>query len=621
MTIGIVVMAVLAVTFNVLAKRASGSKGASQTAVPAWLARHRVTIAVVTGGLVLLTYLGLVPLGHGFPWLAGASLAWVAVLVAACWWVASLWWMRKRRRQLAQASLPAPHLRQMLTDRHLERKRTRRILAQWPAFCDAYSFHGGGKLKIVPKLWQFSGTIELDIRCMVSPGPLGVKEGVDKLVNLAWQLKEIIGDDCKEVLVRRIGTGHAEVTFLWTEALERVLPVADMPAASKDNEVAYGVRRSGKAATVRMCDPILLGGMTGSGKSGWAWALLADLNRKGLPYECYVGNLKGGAEFRAYADKVGQRNGPCTVVGYAEDIQQTVRLIQQFHDDMYARAKEYPHRQWLPKHADQYPLAMLWLDEMVALMLKMDAKQRAVLDTCVSQGRANGFWVIGLSQKGQVSILKDTRDFFPQRLSLAQPNRTNTEMFLGEGAEDEGALCSKITNRPGIGYSYDDGRRGYELFRAARVDDDDMEKVAAGMIPQGMDGKAKLPVSRDACVYMFFTSDMQCLYVGEGYEFKPRRDDHAGLLGNPAKWWWEYVDESKTPLPVWCGSKENAEAYEQKMIAKYQPVGNEQLNKDNNFRGRKPEPLPAPVPEPAQNVTPITRRRPAKETTTLRRRA
>lgn len=250
-------------------------------------------------------------------------------------------------------------------------------------------------------------------------------------------------------------------------------------------------------------------------------------------------------------------------------------------------------------------MAILWLDEMVALMLKMDTRNRAILDTCVSQGRSYGFWVIGLSQKGQVSVLKDTRDFFPQRLSLAQPNRVNTEMFLGEGAEDEGALCSKITNRPGIGYSYDEKRRGYELFRAARVDDDDMERVAAGMIPAGMDGKAKLPVSRDCGVYLFFTSSMQSLYVGKGFDPQERWADHAGERGNPAKWWWQHVDMSKTQV-LWCNSEEDALELERRMINKYLPVGNEQHNKDNPLRGLAPAPLPTPA-TPHQNVTPIRR--------------
>lgn len=258
-----------------------------QTAITNWVTRHRTTLITVGAGLVAVYLFTDIPI-------TVANVAFIAFLLwLARSWAGAAWWVRKRRRTLAKASLPAPRLMQMLRDRRTEKRRAKRILKQWPAFCEAYNFVGGGKLKLVPRLWKMTASVELDVTAMVSPGPIAVKGGVDRLVGLSWELKEVIGEDCKEVLIRRVGTEHASVTFLWTEALERVLPVADMPAATKDNEVAYGIRRSGKAATVRMCDHVLVGGMTGSGKSGWAWALLADLNRKNLPYQCYVGNLKG----------------------------------------------------------------------------------------------------------------------------------------------------------------------------------------------------------------------------------------------------------------------------------------------------------------------------------------
>ncbi len=593
-----------------MAANATLLSASEQTAITHWTRRHRVTLWTLVGGLATLTALNTYLLPGMLLSKPVDYLFWALALWLARYWVGLWWWTNRRRRLLAKHSLPAPGFRQMHADRKIERHRVKLIEKQWPAFCEANGYRGVGK--IVPKLRKFQGTVEGDITCMVSPGPIAVKGGVDKLVTLAWDLKEVTGDGCNEVLVRRVGAGHAFLTFLWTEALERVLPIADMPAG-KPGAVAYGTRRDGSAATVRMCEPVLCGGMTGSGKSGWAWALLADLNRQNIAYDLHVSNLKGGAEFKAYKDREGQKMGPVRVAAYAEDVPETVRLIGQFEREMKARSKVFPHRQWKPEHADEYPLTILVLDESVELMVKMTTAQRASLDTCLSQSRALGFWVIMLSQRGQVEILKSTRGYIPQRLALAMQNATETNMFLGDGAEGEGALCSKIVNRPGVGYSYDERRRGYELFRAARVDDDDMERIAAGLIPAGMDGKAKLPVSRACGVYLMFSTAGQSIYVGKGFDPAERWADHAGERNNPAKWWWEHVDQSKTQV-LWCDTEPAALELERLMIAKYLPVGNEQHNKANPLRGRVPEPLPIPVrPEPT-NVTPITRTRPPTRT-------
>lgn len=579
-----------------------------------WLARHWVTVTVVVGGLgaalVAAAQLGvaLTPL---------AMLLVVLLLWTGRKFAAVGWWVNRRRRVLAKASLPAPSTRVMLADWRIEKARVRQIRKQWPAFCDVNNYRGLGK--VVPSLRRFRSTIAGDVVCHVSPGPIAVKGGVDKLVSLSSDLREVVGIGCTEVLVRRAGTGHATIIFLWTEAMERVLPVAELPTARK-GEIAYGTRRDGTVASIRMSEPTLCGGLTGSGKSSVAWALFADLNRQdGLRYELYVSNLKGGAELKAFAGKTGQQQGPLMVAAYAADVAGTIRIIAKFEEDMKEVAKTNPYRQWTPDHCDEYPLRILILDESVELMMKMDTKQRATLDTCLSQGRANGFMVIMLSQLGQVEILKQTRNYIPQRLSLAQRDAINTNMFLGDGADQGGAPCSQIVNRPGLGYSYDERRRGYELFRSAWVDDDDMERIACGLLPDGMgEGIGKAPVNRQCAIYYFFTAAGASLYVGISVDPVRRRNEHAGLAGKPAKWWWEHVDESKTVIN-WADSEAAALVVEGRDIARFQPVGNKQHNTTNRNAGRVPAALPAlrsrwsrkpaPIAEPQPgNVTPIRRK-------------
>lgn len=616
-----------------MAKESTLISASEQAAVTDALKRHWATLAFVGGGLVLATWLA----GRqqvsltGFAYLVFGLLLWLA------WSVLKLaWWMNRRRRLLARASLPAPSLAGMARDWWLERRRIRYILKQWPAFCEVNNYRGIGK--IIPKLRKFQSTVEGDVSCMVSPGPISVKGGVDKLVSLAYDLREVVG--CQEVLVRRVGVAHAVLTFLWTEAMERVLPIAEMPASAPE-QVAYGMRRDGSAASIKITDHDLLGGMTGAGKSGDAWARFADLNRKGVTYEPYVSNLKGGAEFKAFEDKLGLVQGPLRVAAYASNVPDTIKMIAAFEKAMKKRAEEFPHRQWKVEHADEWPLSILVLDESVELMMKMDTKQRAVLDTCLSQGRAQGFVVWMLSQQGQVEILKHTRNYLPSRRSLAQRDSVSTNMFLGDGAEQAGALCSKIVNRPGVGYSYDESRRGYELFRSAWVDDDDMERIAQGLVPEGMDGSQKLPSNRQCAVYYFFTADMQSVYIGISVDPVRRRDEHAGVSGSPAKWWWEHVDESRTVIR-WADSEDAARAMEERDIKRYLPLGNKQHNADNPLAGRAPVVLP-PASQPRrhwwqsvpqqpsrpaapvqpENVTPIRRRTaaaPQQQTPTRTRR-
>ena len=119
-------------------------------------------------------------------------------------------------------------------------------------------------------LRKWRSTVEGDLTCLVSPGPLGVKGGVDKITANAPSIAETAG--CLELLVKRTGVGHAVLTFLWTEQFDRVIPVAELPLNVPKGHVPFGVRRDGSAATFKLPQSTLISGMKGSGKSGTTWS-------------------------------------------------------------------------------------------------------------------------------------------------------------------------------------------------------------------------------------------------------------------------------------------------------------------------------------------------------------
>lgn len=604
----------------------------------AWLARHKVGLLSVIAGIVL----GEVWMVHltGL-YLPFSGMVMFALLAYGMRWIAGLaWWWNRRRILLAKHSLPAPGPVEMWRHRRLERKRIAYVHKQWAAFCNANGITGVGK--IIPKLHNVRGTVSGDLKALVSPGPITVKGGVDKIASLATSIAETCG--CVEVLVRPTGVGHANLTFLWTQAMERVLPVAQLPRGRK-GQMTFGVRRDGNAAGITAGLSVLVAGLTGAGKSGITWSLLADLNRQGIPVDLYASDPKGGIELGVLADKVGDRTSNLSVVDYCSSADDTKRLIEACEQAMKKRQQGQTGRAWSVDDAAEQPLIILLIDECVEVLALMKTagptNNRGLyltkLKTIISQGRASGVMVVALTQMAQKEVIGDVRDMFAQRLCLATRNAINTDMVLGDGAEAAGALCSKIVNRPGVGYSFDEARRGYELFRAAWCDDDDIKRIAAGQTPEGMDIGVKGEVNRSTAVYRFHNHIGELLYVGKTVDVAARFAQHAA-----DKPWWHEVDMSKT-LVTWHPSEPAALRVEEQEIKSRLPRYNKQHNGANPLARAyvKPEPRssrwhrtpkptserpefvrPDPLPEvevPA-NVRPIRRTRPDTTVTTTRRR-
>lgn len=625
-----------------MAKRALLS-ASEQRALGSFVVRHWVSlIAIVLGTIGVIVLAGM--------WGIGLTFRGVLLLALLLWLTRHLmgiaWWLTARRRLLAKASLPAPPLPAMLASWRLERQRIRYVTKQWQAVCQVNNIVGLGKT--VPRLNKMRGTIEGDLTCLVSPGPLGVKGGVDKISSAAPSIAETCG--CPGgLLVKRTGVGHAVLTFMWTEPFERVLPISDLPKAAADR-IAYGVNLEGQVMSIIMSLSVLVIGLTGSGKSGLLHALTVDLLRK-VNHVLYFSDPKGGQELGMYKPLVGKTHGRRTVADWVGTADTTDRILDKMERALKERqAQLIGVRKWTPDMDDEYPLIVGVIDEALEVIDKLKPASKSKLMTILSQGRAAGVMLVLLCQLPQKEILGQMRGLIAQRLGLATENAIDTGLIFGDTqAEEKGARCSQLTT-PGLGFARIEGERGYQPFRAALVTDDDIDQILRGELPAGMDDSMKVPVSRQCAVYLFFTPIMQSAYIGLSVDPGRRRDEHAGLAGKPQKWWWQHVDESKTVI-MWCDSEAAARVLEEQMIRKYQPFGNTQHNLQNPMAGvepvslpkpvvvrrrmwgrAKPVPAPAPVPaselvlsEPAEptNVTQMRRRPPtaSKPKTTTRRRS
>jgi hypothetical protein len=579
----------------------------------AWLARHKVGILSVLAGVAAaeswavhttgqyLTFTGMVFFGliaYGVRYLAGL-----------------MWWWNRRRILLAKHSLPAPGPLEMWRRRSEERKKMRYVTKQWNAFCTANGIVGTGK--IVPKLHQFAATVNGDLTAVISPGAIGVKgaagmTAVERIRSLGPNIAETCG--CPGgVLVRPTGIGNATLTFLWADPLGRLLPIANMPTAP-DDQIAFGVTSRG-VASIPMSMHALMGGMSGYGKSSWMHALLADLNRKGIKYVVNMIDPKGGAEFKAMRPHVGTWGGNRFVQSYCKTgDEESIKVLGSVVDALKERQNVFEGRKWTPADADQYPLQLLMIDECLEVFetwgdYKPDAKtakgkpMNDFVKVLLSQGRAAGFMVIALTQTAEVNALgSGVRRMFPKRYALATDNATGTAMILGDNAEAEGARCSKI-KIPGRGFGQTEGVRGYEEFQVGYCEDDDIERIAAGLVPEGMDDGAKGEVNRSTAVYRFFNVVGELLYVGKTVDVAARFGQHAA-----SKAWWGEVDMART-LVTWHPSEPAALRVEEHEIKTRLPRYNKQHNGANPLARAyvKPEPT-EPGPSLMRLVLPERRK-------------
>ena len=261
-----------------------------------------------------------------------------------------------------------------------------------------------------------------------------------------------------------------------------------------------GIQEDGLAYRLRLAGAhLLIAGLTGSGKSGLLWSIIAALapdiavDRVRI---CMI-DLKFGSEMGA---------GDRLFHSFAWEVLQAVETLEMMVQVMTTRADPRrenarrtakPVRDFVPTPGD--PHWVLVIDEILDLLkisgelkLKRPIKQldgtvkveemtvakyvSRLLLSLLSRARSFGITVIAATQNAAKEIFELLRDMFTARVGLRVASPEQTAMIFGPGAADRGIDAVNIpVDEPGTIF-VDSPEAGGQAIRARafRVEDDDI---------------------------------------------------------------------------------------------------------------------------------------------------
>jgi S-DNA-T family DNA segregation ATPase FtsK/SpoIIIE len=314
--------------------------------------------------------------------------------------------------------------------------------------------------------------------------------GMTVLVQLlgGQKLKDWTNDDTRDaiaqylavptVTVESAGPGFVRLDLRTNDTLAE--PLATTRAVITDdvdlNAVPVGVTEDGDTWTVPIQGRhILLGGRTGSGKSGVLQAIIqgiAPAIASGR-VELRVIDPKGGMEL-GFLEPLCTRfecTMPETMIG----------MLEETVADMQEAAAKYRGKVRKPVPTPENPLTVILIDEAATLSAFTDSKLQNQFKRAhgllLSQGRAPLFSVI----ETVIDPSKETvpqRQLFPYRIGLGMDEPTQVAMIHGQGARDRGSRCDEIpTTTPGVCFVQEDGKASITRARAYLVTDEDIDWV------------------------------------------------------------------------------------------------------------------------------------------------
>lgn len=373
---------------------------------------------------------------------------------------------------------------------------------------------------------------------------------------------------CRRVRVRKIRPGLAEVTFEWGLPARKSIEQTGLPVFDLDIEEPGRVQ-------IELDKSLLVVGESGSGKSTLGWHFLNELNRQEVPYNVTAVDPK-------QIELPELQDSPKTVK-YANDSESIKAALRDFREQMeYTLAEMKSQGRRKVRISQETPLNILLIDELLLIgdEFKNDPSQTD-LGKVLILGRAAGFIVIGESQLSQGDALGRIRDLFPQRICMATKSGHITNAVLGPKAEENGALCSEITE-PGVGYIFTDSLGRFERFRAPDIPDTGVQTIAQGnvwdaprsQVRPGLSGQVKqggyvYTLWPAATVDSSMDADSRPLYVGQAKNPNSRFRRHAA-----EKPWWHQVDHSRTQISAHYRTKTELDEAEQDRIREMQPIFN-----------------------------------------------
>ena len=229
---------------------------------------------------------------------------------------------------------------------------------------------------------------------------------------------------------------------------------------------------------------VLVAARTGGGKGSFCWTLvlrLAPAWRAGLVrfWGCDPKRLElaiGREWWTHYAD---------TDVSMVELLEQAVSEMYEVGNQLKGKARRFTASQ-------QTPLNVVVIDELGYLSSlltdrKLQTRADNAIKTLLTQGRSNGYAVVGLVQDPRKSTV-EYRDLFPIRIAGGLNEAKMVDLILGEGMHDAGALCEQIPlGRQGAGVAYvldAENMNKPRLVRAAWVSDSAIRDALNPMVRQ-----------------------------------------------------------------------------------------------------------------------------------------
>lgn len=271
----------------------------------------------------------------------------------------------------------------------------------------------------------------------------------------------------------------------WGAHLRRQYVLHDLPSSTNARKwpyrIPFAIAESGEAAELVANHPILIGGITGSGKSNTAWAILAGYIASGVPICVDVIDPKG--EFAEMKQYVG--NGFIkSYTGPDADPDEYDKRIERFVEAMKRRVTAMGiETQHVPTETE--PLRLLIVDEGLPLAesLKKQGARHPLMKVS-TQGRAVNYIPLFLTQLGQKDVLGHYSDTSPNRICMKTSGRHSTEVILGEGCEGNGARCSYLDSDSDKGVGYMLYRGGYMGWRSPIITAADRASLAQGIFPE-----------------------------------------------------------------------------------------------------------------------------------------
>lgn len=415
-----------------------------------------------------------------------------------------LWWARSWSKRLTAAGQEVPKLKELRPVYKTLTKRSEMLARRWPELCIMHGLHDR---KRTPWLADLEPTLELDFKARIP------RTGFDPDDIKAKSAKLAKGLGCGGgITVRETSVGSCDITFNWTNPIRRPLPLRELQMPLNGG-IAFGHTEFGGPAELRIDASKTFVGVQGSGKSVGAEAALADLVRRGVYVRLRISNPKKN-EMRMFSQFVKQSMGRLEVRAYAETEADNLQLVKDAVNAMEKRSQSMKGRK-LVEPTRENPLDILWLDEM--MMLPKDCFKNgpfSPLGQILVAGRASLNVVWGCTQMFYASEFGSLRGLFDERILMRVKTQIQNDMVI-EDATKRGALAHRIhpSKEKGVGY-IEDEHGELTKFRAAKVEDEDLERIIRGQVPEGMITQAARVEAPEQRVYFIEAQGTDLVKIG-----------------------------------------------------------------------------------------------------------